>query len=157
MVAAATQRWIESGITEAQIDALDSITYQIADLGGNHLGLTTGSTISIDDDAGYSGGAWFIDDTPLLDEEFRATETNLMVALVESDARGHYDLLTVILHEQGHVLGLSHTGVLGDVMEDQFDTGQRRLPLAGQAENAVPDLSHRKLLRQHFTSPFGDQ
>ena len=77
MVDAATQRWIDSGISDAQIDALESATYQIADLGDNRLGLTSGSTVSIDDDAGGTG-AWFIDETPLLDEEFRATETNLM-------------------------------------------------------------------------------
>ncbi|MCB1089714.1 MAG: hypothetical protein KDM63_21920, partial [Verrucomicrobiae bacterium] len=133
---AAKQRWIDSGISAEQLAALNSVTYQISDLGPNHLGNTEGTTITIDDDAAGSGG-WFIDATPLLDEEFISLSDNRFTAISGGEASGHYDLLTILIHEQGHILGLDHDGS-GGVMSSSLSGGQRRLPSAAEALGADP-------------------
>ena len=49
------------------------------------------------------------------------------------------DLLSALLHEQGHALGLE--GIIdsaNDVMGEALGVGVRRLPALGQAEGAVP-------------------
>ena len=50
------------------------------------------------------------------------------------------DLLSVLLHEQGHLLGLEGVEGSGDatnIMNGVFVEGERRLPEAGQADGAV--------------------
>ena len=37
-------------------------------------------------------------------------------------------MLSVLLHEYGHALGLEHSAQLGDFMNTSLQTGQRRLP-----------------------------
>ena len=113
----ARQRWIDSGISEEQIAALDSIEYRIADVGGAHLGVANGFSITIDDDAGGTGfGNWFIDATPEDDLEFGDT--------VSAEASGRFDLLSTLIHEQGHVLGLGDVyGERSDVMDGFLDAG----------------------------------
>ena len=132
---AAEQRWIEAGISPTQLKALNSIEYSVRDLGGNNLGASDGTKITIDDNAG--GNLWFVDATPALDEEFTAE----LVADTTTLAHAKSDLLTVLLHEQGHVLGLD--GLIdpensSDVMNEALTIGQRRLPLPGQADEAEP-------------------
>ena len=104
IVAAAIERWAATGLTDEQLAVLNSATFEIADLGGNYLGLEGGSHIRIDDDgAGYG---WYVDATPLTDEEFanRTGDTQLIADGTQAPA-GQYDLLTVIMHEFGHLLG----------------------------------------------------
>jgi hypothetical protein len=52
------------------------------------------------------------------------------VALPSSAAFGHIDLLTVVMHELGHVLGLSDEDTITHthLMSATLDTGVRRLP-----------------------------
>jgi len=130
LAAEARQRWIESGISAEQIAALDSVSYQIADVGGAHLGVANGATITIDDDAGGTGvGNWFVDATPGDDVEFGDGS---------SVANGRFDLLSTLIHEQGHVLGLADLyDQRSNVMDGLLDTGARRLPVMGQADHAV--------------------
>lgn len=60
-------------------------------------------TIVLDIDA--NGLGWFIDETPLENGEF-ATQLTTTAFRAETDsAAGRYDLLTVILHEMGHLFG----------------------------------------------------
>jgi len=131
LAAEARQRWIDSGISAEQIAALDSVQYNIADIGGAHLGVAEGFSITIDDDAGGTGvGSWFIDATPELDEEFGGSVSNA--------ASVRFDLLSTLIHEQGHVLGLADvSGNTVDVMGGILDAGTRRLPTSGQASGAV--------------------
>jgi len=126
----ARQRWIDSGISAEQIAALDSVSYHVADVGGAHLGVANGFSITIDDDAGGTGvGNWFIDATPGDDAEFGGND---------SAASGRYDLLSTLIHEQGHVLGLGDRyDQRSDVMHGFLDVGTRRLPVEGQAEGAI--------------------
>lgn len=135
----AKERWIASGISDTQIAALDSINYVVANLGGNNLGVAEGTTITIDDDAGGTG-SWFVDATPSDDTEFLASSSaTLLTALSNGEAAGRFDLLSVLIHEQGHILGLGDLDGNGaDVMNGLLSQGTRRLPLADQAEGAVP-------------------
>jgi PKD domain/Bacterial Ig domain len=71
--------------------------------GYDQLGRPNTATISIDDDA--NGVGWFIDTTPGDSSEFTGVD-NYLQAAPNSVAAGKYDLLTTILHEMGHTLGI---------------------------------------------------
>ncbi|MEO0415931.1 MAG: LEPR-XLL domain-containing protein, partial [Verrucomicrobiota bacterium] len=127
----AEQRWIETGITDEQIDALEAIVYSVDDLEGAKLGVADGFEVVIDADG--AGAGWFIDETPWDDVEFEDG-----FALDDLEYLEGYDLLSVILHEQGHVLGLvDQPGAEGDLMEGLLTEGERLLPVDGQAEGAT--------------------
>ena len=125
---AAAQRWADSGLSAEQSAALAGASYQVADLGNvgaNIIGSAEGYVITLDDDA--AGRGWFIDSTPDEDSEFASAANPVGI-----------DLLSVVLHEQGHVLGLDDSGATdGGVMFSVFSGGERRLPENGQADNAV--------------------
>jgi hypothetical protein len=56
-----------------------------------------------------------------------------------SPATGEMDLLTVVMHELGHVLGLPDDSDLtsaGDLMDETLATGTRRLPSAADVAAA---------------------
>ncbi|MEO0445222.1 MAG: LEPR-XLL domain-containing protein, partial [Verrucomicrobiota bacterium] len=133
---AAIFRWQEAGINEEQLQALYQIEYVVKDLGGTIAGQTNGIQVTIDDNAGGLG--WFIDGTPDEDEEYRLEASGILFSESEEADRG-IDLLTVLMHEQGHVLGLGEADRLeaSSVMyQTQFE-GIRKLPVAGQADGAV--------------------
>ncbi|MBW4557767.1 MAG: PKD domain-containing protein [Trichormus sp. ATA11-4-KO1] len=67
-------------------------------------GRPNGGTILIDHDA--NGYSWFIDPTPLDNSEFTTSLTDTTYRATTGDAFGKYDLLTTILHETGHLLGI---------------------------------------------------
>jgi hypothetical protein len=96
-------------------DPTFNLTFQITDLPTGQLaeaqitqfdpqGRPNGGTILIDDDA--NGVGWFIDPTPLDNSEFAQTLTDTAFRATTGDAFGKYDLLTTILHETGHLLGI---------------------------------------------------
>ena len=81
-------------------------------------------------DSDAAGHGWFIDSTPTQDEEFVSFDSTLR-ATESSPAAGRMDLLTVVMHELGHVLGLADTdGPAGDsdLMIGTLLTGMRRNP-----------------------------
>jgi hypothetical protein len=130
LISAAIGRWAATGLTDEQLAVLNATTFEISDLGGNYLGLAEGNVIRLDDDgAGY---AWYVDATPLDDGEFanRAGETRLLADGTAAPA-GQFDLLTAIMHEFGHVLGLGDTYAVdrsATLMYGWLQTGERRLP-----------------------------
>ncbi|MDF1813032.1 MAG: Ig-like domain-containing protein [Verrucomicrobiales bacterium] len=149
---AAEERWIQSGLTAEQIAALNSIQYRIVDLEGSDLGYAEGTVITIDIDA--AGRQWFVDSTPLLDEEFQGvagSDTQLNARIGEA-ARDRIDLVTVLMHEQGHILGLLdlNSSQRDNLMFGVLGTGERRLMETGQAEGSSP-LS---LEGKHFMTTF---
>jgi len=102
------------------------IEFAIVDLPGSLLGLTSENTIWIDRNA--AGHGWFIDATPGQDSEFpvRLSQHELQ-ALPGSPAFGKADLLTVLFHEMGHIMGMDH-GSDHVLMMPTLPLGVRRIP-----------------------------
>ena len=111
--------WSDLLQSDTQLD----IDFQITDLPTGQLAEATitgfddtrnpnTGTIFIDRDA--NGVGWFVDQTPLDNSEFSGSrgareqgsrgETYLLAA-IESEANGKYDLLTTVLHELAHLYG----------------------------------------------------
>ena len=131
IVAAAISRWSSTGIDPADVEQLARVPITIADLSGpGYLGFASSERIVVDDDG--AGLGWFVDATPAIDEEFSAS-VRTSAASVGNPASEQVDLLTVVMHEMGHVLGLGDLDPRADVdqlMTGTLQPGQRRLPAA---------------------------
>ena len=122
IVSAAQTRLTAAGLPGDLLAPLAEVQFFVADLGGDLLGLSHDGRIYLDDDAG--GYGWFVDYSPLLDEEFFGNGSTL-AALESGAASSGIDLLSAVLHELGHALGLDHgTGL----MRETLAAGVRRLP-----------------------------
>jgi Ca2+-binding RTX toxin-like protein len=125
VVEAALECWREALGAD---NVLQGVTLQIVDFDGLTLGMAVGDTIQIDADA--AGFGWFVDETPLDDTEFDAGQgPGEMLATDSSEAFGRMDLLTVVMHELGHVLGFEDLDPEAhDLMSATLDTGVRWVP-----------------------------
>ncbi|MDR1936826.1 MAG: matrixin family metalloprotease, partial [Candidatus Accumulibacter sp.] len=73
--------------------------------------------------------------TPYLNEEWLPTSSPYeWQAKPGSDAEGKMDLLSVLIHEYGHVLGLEHSSDPHDFMATTLQPGQRKLPSAEELQ-----------------------
>lgn len=146
IIDAAINRWIESTLfDEAMLTRLDGLTFLIADLEGDALALTVDDTVIIDVDG--AGHGWFIDDTPYQDTEFMPQNSDeVLTANEPSDAYGDMDLLTVVMHELGHVFGYDDIYAEDnetEIMSATLDEGVRYLPeetFADQVQNNSENL-----------------
>jgi hypothetical protein len=115
---------------------LGDIDVTVMDLPGNLLGVATSTAIWIDVDA--AGHGWFVDPTPGDDSEFFPGGPS-------ADVRGRVDLLTVLMHEVGHAIGLEHAFTddyqTSDVMADALPVGVRRTHFQG----TVSEREHNSL------------
>jgi hypothetical protein len=104
--------------------AMAGVKVEVADLAGGLLGETSGKTILIDQNA--AGYGWFVDLTPNNNSEFaNLLGPHALGAGSGSPAANRVDLLTTVMHELGHVLGLEHVGV-DDLMSAALPLGERR-------------------------------
>jgi hypothetical protein len=131
VIGAAVNRWSTSTLfNEAFLDILNEVSFLIADLTGDTLALAVDDTVIIDVDA--AGHGWFIDDTPYQDSEFvPGGNDEELLANAAGPADGDMDLLTVVMHELGHVFGyqdLDPADNPTDLMSAELDEGVRRLP-----------------------------
>jgi hypothetical protein len=91
---------------------------------------------AVEIDRRAAGFGWFVDSTPLRDEEFAAHGNELAVP----GLRG-IDLLTVVLHELGHVAGYDHDEAGDDgLMEPALAPGVRRVPVVLADTAAIAEL-----------------
>ena len=108
-----------------------NVDIKIADLASGAVGQTTATTITLD--ANAAGHGWFIDSTPASNDEFLPTHNpNEWIAKAGSDAAGKMDMLSVLLHEYGHVLGIGHSANGHDLMATTLTPGIRRMPTTGE-------------------------
>ncbi len=141
LVAAAIARWEAAGISAEQLAVLRGVTFSVEDLPGWYLGQASAGHVTLDKDA--AGNSWFVDSTPLSDEEF-ANNGGQLSATANGGAAGRLDALTTIVHELGHQLGLNDSYADADannVMYGYLHLSERRLAAAHQADGAVPHLA----------------
>ena len=114
----------------ASLAKLAQVQFVISDLPGSYLGETEGNQIDIDSKA--AGYGWFVDPTPATDEEFTtatASPSGKQLQAVDPKAVDHIDLLTVVEHELGHVVGLKDLDApTDDLMCGVLGVGVRRNP-----------------------------
>ena len=139
VVSAAIAQWAQAGASSTQLAKLAAMTFTVANLSGDAVGEHSAGHVIIDTDA--AGHGWFVDSTPSDNFEFahaaNAAGTDLFT-VPSSAAAGHIDLLTAVVHEMGHELGLAHSDEADDVMSDTLVDGERRLPDAADVALANP-------------------
>jgi hypothetical protein len=122
----AAKLWLAAGIDPARLAAaLSGARIVITDLPGLHLGLTDPETHTIWIDQDAAGYGWFIDPTPGDNSEFTGTGP--------SPAQGKMDLLTVVTHEMGHLLGFDDVEDPDSVMAETLQPGVRLTPTIHRA------------------------
>ncbi len=138
----AIERWSESGMVDGDALALlDDTSIQIIDLPETTLGMAEDNTILIDSDA--AGYGWFIDQTPGEDEEFGLQNSDYELGAAESSlAYGQMDLLSVVIHEIGHLLGFENLDPDTDnLMSETLEAGTRKIPAyVSSVEDDSPSL-----------------
>ena len=162
IVTAAEQFWKGAITDSAQQTAvetfLNTLEFKITELDGAGLALLSDLTIAIDATAAENG--WFIDSTldPDSDTDSDFTvdgSSGSLVADSNSAAFEKYDLLTVVLHEMGHALGLAHSDLDGSLMDGSLASGTRAfistadaaaVPADPQSGNATADLSDQQVI-----------
>jgi hypothetical protein len=106
-------------------------SFEIADLGSLTLGQAIGTTVLIDDNA--AGFGWFVDTSPSDDVEFEGK--------IDSEVETRIDLLTVVMHELGHILGYDDviSEYSNDLMNSTLEAGARQLDI--EASKMIPLLT----------------
>src|SRR5262249_14911597 len=106
----AIARWQATGV---DVNRLNGVEVRLADLPGATLGLAAGHTLWLDDNA--AGWGWFVDPTPWEDSEFSRPGNQ--------GEHQRMDLLSAVMHELGHMLGLEHSA--DGVMAETLSAGTR--------------------------------
>jgi hypothetical protein len=129
-VAAALGRLRAAGVAPALLGALASATYLVGPLGAGQLGLTDVGSETVEVSPGAADWGWYVAPAPLTDSAFSpATPGGPLAAVPGGPAAGRMDLLTVVLHEMGHLAGRPDVSTAGhgdDLMADALAPGVRR-------------------------------
>ncbi len=129
IVGAAIERWPAAGLSDEQMRLLGTVVFEIADLPGNQLAHASQTTVVVDTTA--AGHGWYVDVTPANDEEFNRFVGGTELSSVGGEHGRQMDLLTVVMHEMGHVLHRPDepaAATANSLMADTLAAGRRRLP-----------------------------
>jgi hypothetical protein len=125
IVTEALARWTAAGANTQALAAMKQVQFIVTDLPGADLGLAQANRVHLDIDA--AGHGWFVDPTPASDEEFGPSAGGQLLKTVDPRAVDQIDLLTVVEHELGHVVGLKDLDALtDDLMSGVLGRGLRR-------------------------------
>jgi ELWxxDGT repeat protein len=131
--------WAVAGLDDEWLHRLRQIRFEITDLPGSILATATSEVILLDRTA--AGYGWFVDSTPSKNDEFELGRgRTLRRAANDSPAQGRIDLLSVLSHEFGHVLGLEDLAPAGhsrELMSATVEPGQRVLPSADLVDSVL--------------------
>jgi hypothetical protein len=132
VIAAAERQWAAAGVAPSRLAA---IKFVITTLPLGEVGYTVGNTVYID--ATAAGFGWYTGATG----GFGANG----LALAGGPAAGRIDLLTVVLHEIGHTVGLPDgcaCGPFTTLMQTSLPAGVRRLlPAGARLHSAVHPIA----------------
>ena len=124
--------WLQSANLSTLLATASKSLSGFADLPGSAVGNTVGegSTASITLDTTAAGHGWYVDATPQdnTDDYLPTSNPNVWQAKAGSAAAGKMDMLSVLLHEYGHALGLEHSADARDFMATTLQPGERRMP-----------------------------
>ena len=125
-------RWSATGVSAEQLSSMRSVKFEVADLSTPYLGESNGDTIRVDRSA--AGHDWFVDATPFDDVEFRKTlsATRRYTDPFGAPA-GQLDLLTAVMHELGHRVGIVEydtTGICRSLLFTEGRSHDRIVPCA---------------------------
>jgi hypothetical protein len=138
-VAGALARLSAAGVGPGLLQALAAAHFEVSVLPDGVLGETDTATDTVLISGDAAGHGWFVDGTPLADEEYApGGPGSPLVALAGSPAAGREDLLTTVLHEMGHLAGSPDGG--GGLMAGALGLGTRNLGALEQVF-AAPALS----------------
>jgi hypothetical protein len=118
VVQAAIASWQAAGASAAQVALLHQVPAHIASLPASHLGEEAEGAIWISPNA--AGWGWYTDTSAASGQAFQKM-----------------DLLSVVSHELGHVLGLKDGHDSHDVMGETLAPGVRRLPVASDLHSGM--------------------
>ena len=123
----AIQRWLKRLPYEPIRAALTGVNFVVGGLPGNALATISGSTITVD--ANAAGFGWFVDTTPQDDIEVQHHVLPTSLYAQSNAAAARMDLLTTIMHELSHRLGIGHfDNNSEELMSESLPVGARRLP-----------------------------
>ncbi len=155
-VAAGTAEW--SRVDPAAAARLAGVTVQVANLPGNVLGLASASTNRIWIDANAAGHGWDLSG----EQRAASREPDAGAMRFQSHSGSQLsalgsplsiDLLSVVTHELGHVLGLPDLDPIehpNSVMAERLPAATRRLPFDGLGESVEPRVPPRDWLFAEF-------
>ena len=121
--------WQAAGLDAADVRRLESVPVGVGNLGTSILGLEAADVITINQTA--AGYNWYVNAGTGSTRVFGLVGPGgEAVAGPGSPAVDRVDLLTVLEHELGHVIGLSDNAQAGDLMDIALGLGVRRAPTA---------------------------